>query len=96
MIRNYQFYTVTGMSLEFHPKIFAPEATNTAYVRTIEIASEFGTLEVIGTPDNMKNFRDYKLYDPHGGKIRRFYNVGKYLRGIKKQWLSFGDEVDND
>lgn len=46
MIRNYQFYTVTGLSLEVLPKLFAPEASDTAYIRTIEIATESGDISV--------------------------------------------------
>lgn len=64
MIRNYQFYTCTGVSVEFHPKIFAPEADGTPYIRTIEIGTESGDISDAGSPDIMKNFKDYKLYDP--------------------------------
>lgn len=100
MLRNYTFYTITGISINIIPKIYSPEVQTNPNLRAIEVATNPSTTVLAAAQgpigDEIRNAKDYKLYGPHDGSIQRYYKVNNYLKGVKEEFVKYDTFLTDD
>lgn len=94
--KNYSFYYTYGMGMKFMPSLSNAATDAAPRIVDVEIGSGLSSLQSgddQSDPAVIRNCKDYKIYNGHRHVVKRYYRIGKYLKGIKVGWLPVGQEL---